>query len=127
MRRAPYERALALLTGDPASRLDALEVFETLGATAVAAKVRKDLKADGVPVTRGRGQATRSNTAGLTARQSEILQLLGESLTNAAIADRLFVSPRTVEHHVSALLTKLEVSSRAEAVLRARTDGLLTT
>ena len=62
-RRAPYERALALLAGDPASRLDALEVFETLGATAVAAKVRKDLKADGVPVTRGRGQATRSNTS----------------------------------------------------------------
>jgi DNA-binding CsgD family transcriptional regulator len=127
LRRAPYERALALLTGDPASRLDALEVFETLGATAVAAKVRKDLKADGVQVTRGRGQATRRNTAGLTARQSEILQLLDESLTNAAIADRLFVSPRTVEHHVSALLAKLEVSSRAEAVLRARTDGLLAT
>jgi DNA-binding CsgD family transcriptional regulator len=124
-RNAPYERALALLNGDTAQRLEALELLETLGATAVAAKARKQLRHDGIVVPRGRGRATRSHVAGLTARQAEVLQLLNEDLTNAEIADRLFVSPRTVENHVSAVLAKLDASSRDEAVLRARHDGLL--
>jgi DNA-binding CsgD family transcriptional regulator len=124
-RKAPYERALALLSGDPAQRLEALELLETLGATVVAAKVRKQLRHDGIAAPRGRGRATRSHVAGLTARQAEVLYLLDEGLTNSEIADRLFVSPRTVENHVSAVLAKLDTSSRDEAVLRARHDGLL--
>jgi DNA-binding CsgD family transcriptional regulator len=124
-RNAPYERALALLRGDTAERLEALELLETLGATAVAAKARQQLRHDGIVVPRGRGQATRSHVAGLTARQAEVLHLLNQDLTNAEIADRLFVSPRTVENHVSAVLAKLDASSRDEAVLRARHDGLV--
>ncbi len=54
-------------------------------------------------------------------------QLLGEGLSNTEIADRLFVSPRTVENHVSAVLATLNVSTREEAVGRARTDGLMGT
>jgi DNA-binding NarL/FixJ family response regulator len=103
-----------------------LEVFETLGATAVAAKLRKALREDGVTVPRGRGRDTRRHAAGLTARQAEVLQLLDEDLTNIEIADRLFVSPRTVENHVSAVLMKLDSSTREQAVSRARDEGLLT-
>lgn len=55
---------------------------------------------------------------GLTVRQSEVLQLIEEGLSNNEIADRLFVSPRTVENHVSAILTKLDASTRQEAVVR---------
>ena len=50
---------------------------------------------------------TRANPAGLTARQLEVLSLLAAGLTNAEIADRLVVSPRTAEHHVAAVLAKL--------------------
>ena len=74
---------------------------------------------------RGKGRDTRRHASGLTARQAEVLQLLDEDLSNTEIADRLFVSPRTVENHVSAVLDKLDVSTREEAVSRARTEGLL--
>jgi DNA-binding CsgD family transcriptional regulator/tetratricopeptide (TPR) repeat protein len=121
----PYERALALMHGENDARLEALEQFETMGATAVAAKLRQMLRADGVSVPRGRSQTTRDHAAGLTARQAEILELLGEGLTNIEIADRLFVSPRTVEHHVAAVMSKLEASSRDDAVAKAANQGLL--
>jgi DNA-binding CsgD family transcriptional regulator len=121
----PYERAIALAHGDTTAQLAAVEVFDTLGATAVAAKLRKALRSQGLSVPRGRGQKTRDHGAGLTARQAEILELLSEGFSNTEIADRLFVSPRTVEHHVSALLAKLDSSNRAEAVQAASRQGLL--
>ncbi|HMK85105.1 MAG TPA: LuxR C-terminal-related transcriptional regulator, partial [Steroidobacteraceae bacterium] len=65
----------------------------------------------------------RGNRFGLTRREAEILGLLSEGLRSASIAKRLFVSPKTVEHHVSAILAKLGVSSRAEAVARVRKDS----
>jgi ATP/maltotriose-dependent transcriptional regulator MalT len=122
----PYERGLALMHGDEKARLEALDIFETLGATAVAAKLRKILRNDGIAVPRGKGRDTRRHEAGLTARQAEVLQLLDEGLSNTEIADRLFVSRRTVEQHVSAVLSKLDSSTREEAVLRAHEGGLLT-
>jgi DNA-binding CsgD family transcriptional regulator len=122
----PYERAIALAHGDESAQLEALEALEALGAAAVAAKLRQALREQGVSVPRGRSRKTRDHPAGLTARQAEILQLLNEGLSNSGIADRLFVSPRTVEHHVSAILAKLDVTTREEAVSRARADGLLT-
>ncbi|MCH7583370.1 MAG: AAA family ATPase [Acidobacteria bacterium] len=121
----PYERALALMHADQESRLEALEIFETLGATAVANKLKGILRDDGVAVPRGKSRDTRSHAAGLTARQAEVLQLLDEGLSNLEIADRLFVSPRTVEHHVSAVLTKLDSLTRDEAVAEAHTRGLI--
>jgi DNA-binding CsgD family transcriptional regulator len=122
----PYERAIALSHGDQNDQMEALDVFETLGATAVAAKLRKAMRDRGTSVPRGKGRKTRDHVAGLTARQAEVLQLLDEGLSNTEIADRLFVSPRTVEHHVAAVLTKLDSTTRGEAVSRARTEGLLT-
>jgi len=121
----PYLQAIALAHGDRAGQLEALEMLETLGATAVAAKLRKTLRDQGVSVPRGRSKAARSHAAGLTARQAEVLSLLAEGLSNAEIADRLFLSPRTVEHHVAAVIAKLDVSTRAEAVTVATEQGLL--
>jgi DNA-binding CsgD family transcriptional regulator/tetratricopeptide (TPR) repeat protein len=123
---SPYERAIALAHSDQTAQLEALEILDTLEASAVAAKLRKALRDQGVPVPRGKSRTTRDHAAGLTARQAEVLQLLDEGLSNTEIADRLFVSPRTIEHHVSAILAKLDSNTRAEAVTRAHTDGLLT-
>jgi DNA-binding CsgD family transcriptional regulator len=124
-RGMPYEQALALAHGGRADQLAALEMLEELGATAVAARVRQSLRAQGVSVPRGKGRHTRRHVAGLTARQDEVLRLLDEGLSNTQIADRLFVSPRTVENHVAAVLDKLDVTGRDEAVAAARAHGLL--
>ena len=74
---------------------------------------------------RGPRPSTSRNEAQLTARELDVLELLAEGLRNAAIAERLFVSPRTVDHHVSAILRKLDVQSRGEAVAEAARIGLL--
>ncbi len=121
----PYERALALMDGDQTTQLEALEILETLGATAVAAKHRQSLRDQGVSVPRGKKRETKRHDAGLTARQAEVLQLLDEGLSNFEIADRLFLSTRTVEHHVGAVMSKLNASTRQEAVVLAVEQGLL--
>ncbi|CAN3128096.1 ATP-binding protein [Mycobacterium sp. smrl_JER01] len=123
----PYEAALALVeSAEPAAVRDALDSLDRLGAEAVAAKVRADLRAGGaIAVPRPRRASTLSNPAGLTARQVEVLHLLGAGLTNAELAQRLFLSVKTVDHHVSAILTKLEVTRRRDAVRRAREVGIL--
>jgi len=120
---APYERALALAEGDsPDAWYDALAGLEALGAHAAAAAVRRDLRrrgARGIP--RGPHQTTRRHPAGLTPAQVRVLEQLARGLSNAEIARELFLSPRTVDHHVSAILGKLEVSTRAAAI--AATHG----
>lgn len=124
-KRIPYEEGLALMHGDEAEQIEAIRIFEELGATATANKVRRALMDQGVRVPRGKSRATRDHAVGLTARQAEVLDLLAESLTNVEIADRLFVSHRTVENHVSAILMKLDVPDRDLAVSTARDQGIL--
>ncbi|HVU79110.1 MAG TPA: helix-turn-helix transcriptional regulator, partial [Gaiellaceae bacterium] len=75
-------------------------------------------------VPRGPRETTRGNPAGLTARQLEVLALVADGQTNAEIADELVVSLRTVEHHVAAVLAKLNVDTRREAGRRASQLGL---
>lgn len=62
--------------------------------------------------------------SGLTERETEVLVMIGQGLTNQQIADRLFVSVKTVRNHVSNVLSKLQVADRAQAALRAREAGL---
>ena len=120
----PYERALCLAEGDEAAAREALEIFKMLGAAPAVDWVRQRLRHAGVvAVPRGRRLTTLAHPAGLTARESEILELLALGLFNAQIADRLFVSAKTVEHHVSSILAKLGVPSRDAAVARARSEG----
>lgn len=126
-RGVPYERALAMMFGSQAEQFEALDAFESLGADTVAARHRRSLRQRGIAVPRGRGVQTRRHRAGLTARQAEVLGLLAVGLTNHEIADRLFISPRTAEHHVAALLDKLDAATREEAVARAQREGLLST
>ena len=121
----PYDQAIALSHGGHEDQLAAHALLEDLGASAVAAKLRQELRQEGVAVPRTGPRRVESPASGLTARQSEVLHLLDEDLSNIEIADRLFVSPRTVEHHVSAILGKLDVQTRDEAVVQARAAGLL--
>ena len=112
--RCPFEASLALAdAGDLRRAFDALD---KLGMVAAAARVAQRMREAGAPsVPRGRRRATRAHPAGLTSREAEILALIGEGLRNADIGRRLFISPKTVDHHVSSILGKLGVSSRSEA------------
>jgi DNA-binding CsgD family transcriptional regulator len=115
-----FDRAFMLsLLDDEEALGEALAIARTLGAEPLAKRVMGRLRALGLRVPQGQRVTTRANPAGLTARQLEVLKLLVEGLTNAEIAERLVVSPRTAEHHVAAVLTKLGASTRHEAARRA--------
>jgi DNA-binding CsgD family transcriptional regulator/tetratricopeptide (TPR) repeat protein len=125
-RDIPYEKALALTLGDTDAQLEALAILDRLGAEPLASKVRSRLKADGVTgIPRRSRRTANAGPLGLTTRQNEVLRLVGEGLTNGEIADRLYVSTRTVDHHVSAILSKLGVNSRKQAVEVAIDTGKL--
>jgi DNA-binding CsgD family transcriptional regulator len=122
----PYEQALALLGGDEMAQRAALAILESLGAAPAAEIARQRLHERGVRgLPRGPHPKTRANPEGLTRRQLEVLPLIAKGLSNAEIAERLSTSPRTIEHHVSAVLAKLNARSRAEAVRRAYELGLI--
>ncbi len=120
-----YDRALMLsLLEDEEPLLEAIEIARALGAEPLTHRVALRLREVGARVPQGPRDTTRANPAGLTARQLEVLSLLTEGLTNAEIADRLVVSPRTAEHHVAAVLTKLGATTRRDAARRATELGL---
>ncbi len=123
----PYDAALALAgSTDEDDLRSALATFQRLGARPAAAIVARRLRGRGVRgLPRGPLPGTRANPAGLTARESQVLDLLGSGASNADIAARLFVSERTVHHHVGAVLRKLGVDSRGRAVSEAARRGLV--
>lgn len=122
----PYEQALALSGGDENAQREALALFDRLGAAPAAARLRRLMRAKGVrAIPRGPTSSTRANAIGLTQRQVQVLELVSEGLSNPEIADRLCISAKTAEHHVSALMTRLEATTRREAAANARRLGLL--
>lgn len=113
-RDCPYESARALAeSGDETAMREAFAVFDRLGAKPMATMVTRQLREMGAEsVPRGSRPGTRANVGLLTGREMDIATLLVAGLTNVEIAERLYLSPRTVETHVSSILAKLEIGSR---------------
>jgi DNA-binding CsgD family transcriptional regulator/tetratricopeptide (TPR) repeat protein len=122
----PYDAGRALASADDEVSLRrALDSFLSLGATPMVGSVRARLRAMGARrITRGPRPTTRTNPAGLSDREVDVLGLVAAGMRNAEIAERLVLSIRTVDHHVSAILTKLEVRSRYDAGRRAGELGI---
>ncbi|HEX6933885.1 MAG TPA: LuxR C-terminal-related transcriptional regulator, partial [Streptosporangiaceae bacterium] len=122
----PYDAALAWLgSSDEAGLREALRIVDDLGAQPAAAAVRRRMRDAGIrAIPRGPRAATRDAPAGLTAREREVLALLSEGLPDKEISRRLFISERTVHHHVSSVLAKIGVSSRTAAARQATEMGI---
>jgi DNA-binding CsgD family transcriptional regulator/tetratricopeptide (TPR) repeat protein len=121
----PYEEALALADGDDPARRRSLAMLHSLGARRAATVLERRLRERGVRgLPRGPRPRTQANPAGLTARELDVLACLTEGLRNSEIAARLCVSQRTVDHHVSAILGKLDVRSRNQVAAAAARLGL---
>jgi DNA-binding CsgD family transcriptional regulator/tetratricopeptide (TPR) repeat protein len=125
----PYDAALALIESDDERCLRlALAEFQRLGARPAAGIVARRLREHGVrDLPRGPRPETDDHPARLTRREAEVLTHVQQGASNAEIATRLYLSEKTVQHHVSAILRKLSVASRGQAVFAAAQRGLLTT
>lgn len=123
----PYERAFALAHGDEEAMREALGEFRRLGAQPAAARLVAAMRERGISrLPRGPRRVTKGHPALLTARQAEVLELMVAGRTNAESAERLAITEKTAEHHVSAVLAKLGAPNRASAVAMALGMGLVT-
>jgi DNA-binding NarL/FixJ family response regulator len=122
-----YEAALALAdTGEEESLREALRCFDELGAVATARWTRRRMRGLGLKaVPAGPRSTTREHRFGLTRREHEVLDLMCAGLANTEISQRLFISARTVDHHVSAVLAKMGVRTRVLAASEALRLGLV--
>jgi DNA-binding CsgD family transcriptional regulator len=122
----PYEAALALASADDEKSLRrSVTELQRLGAPRASARVARILRERGIRgVSLGPRVSTRENAAGLTTRELEVLSLLSGGLRNREIATQLSLSEKTVDHHVSAILRKLGVETRGQAVAEAARLGI---
>ena len=125
----PYEAGLALLgSSDEASLREALWIFTDLGAPVAVRLTRQKMRRLAIrSIPAGPRTATREHPLGLTRREREVLDLICAQHTNAEIAGKLFISVKTVDHHVSAVLAKLGAPTRGAAAARAAKLGLVAT
>jgi DNA-binding CsgD family transcriptional regulator len=122
----PYEKAFALFAGNEEDKKNALLIFQQIGADAVYEKIKMEMRAGGIKkIPRGLRESTKSNPAQLTNRELDVLNLLQKGIQNKEIAGTLFISPKTADHHISNILFKLDVKSRAMAVTEAVRLGIL--
>jgi DNA-binding CsgD family transcriptional regulator/tetratricopeptide (TPR) repeat protein len=122
----PYEEALALADGNEDSKRNALTILESLGATATINLIKQQMREEGIKkIPKGPRKTTKENPAGLTGRQMDVLKLLTKGLSNSEIASKLYISSKTVDHHISAILSKLNLHSRTEAAAFAQSSGML--
>lgn len=122
----PLWQALALMASpDLADARAALAIVDALGAPAVRAAMLADRHARGLALPRGPRPASRANPSGLTAREIDVLRLLVDGLSNAEVAQRLYLSEKTVGHHVSSVLRKLGEPTRSRAVASAVRRGII--
>lgn len=123
---APYEQALMLFECDEESKKRALSIMLGLGAEATAQKLKQQMRESGMKsIPRGMRKSTQSNPANLTQREIDIVVLLKDGLQNKEIADKLYISPKTVDHHISSILFKLDVNSRSKAAQEASRLGII--
>jgi DNA-binding CsgD family transcriptional regulator len=114
----PFESARALGEGDESAQRQALAIFESFSARPMIERVRYKLREAGV-------RSMRNHPGELTTKEVEVLGLLAQGLRNKEIGERLHRSTRTIDHHLAAIFTKLDVSSRAEAVSAAYRLGVV--
>ena len=121
-----YEQALVLFEGKEDDKRKAIKIVQDLDASAVYEKMKQEMRNTGIKnIPRGIRKSTRSNAAFLTYREMDVLHLLKEDLQNKEIAAQLYISAKTVDHHISNILFKLDASSRSKAVSEAIRAGIL--
>jgi len=122
----PYEQALSLFGGSDDDKRKGLLIIQQLGADAIYEKLKMEMRSSGIKkIPRGLRGSTKANPAQLTNRELDVLQLLKRGIQNREIAEALFISPKTVDHHISSILFKLDVNSRSKAVTEAARLGIV--
>lgn len=112
-------------SADQAHQTKGVQLLDQLGAVATADRRRVALRRAGVASVPPRPRAsTRANPAGLTNRQLEVARFVARGFTNAEISSRLYISAKTADHHVSAVLTKLGLPNRRAVMVQAEELGL---
>ena len=123
---AVFDEAMACAdAADPSLRTQGVERLDLLGATATADRIRRQMRLQGLTNVPQRPRvSTRANPAGLTNRQLDVAKLVARGFSNVEIAARLYISPKTADHHVSAVLAKLGAPSRRAIIVQAEELGL---
>jgi DNA-binding CsgD family transcriptional regulator/tetratricopeptide (TPR) repeat protein len=122
----PYDAAIAQLGGDIAAVEAALATFRRLGARAAARRAQQRLAELRGRNSDTRRKATIADPFGLTPRERDVLELIAAGHSDAGIAAELFISPKTANRHVGAILAKLGVRNRTQAAAYARNDSTST-
>jgi DNA-binding CsgD family transcriptional regulator/tetratricopeptide (TPR) repeat protein len=122
---APYEAAMAELRSGDGDARRAVDLLRSIAAEGAVRAFVRERASIGGRAPRGSRRSTRASPAGLTVREREILALIADGHTNPQIAGLTRLSQRTVAHHVSAVLRKLDAPTRTAAAARARSLGLL--